>query len=191
MHILYYQIVVFFQPHLPGFPDQADHSLTIVWRHTNHTKFRIWSCHDQLGIHLWSRLWSTWSHEWSRLWLTCYHKWTRLWLAWNHKWTRLWLARNHKWTRQWLARNHKWTRLWSACNHKHVWPDYDQPWIMPYLLWQNMISLFLYGRSTRVDYRIFPRFNSAPSVIATSGNTCCYGFPPIRLFQTSQLSNLR
>ena len=25
----------------PGFPDQADHSLTIVWRHTNHTKFRI------------------------------------------------------------------------------------------------------------------------------------------------------
>ena len=39
----------------PGFPDQADHSLTIVWRHTNHTKFRIRSCHDQLGNHIWSR----------------------------------------------------------------------------------------------------------------------------------------
>ena len=40
---------------IPGFLDQADHSLTIVWRHTNHTKFRTWSCHDQLGNHIWSR----------------------------------------------------------------------------------------------------------------------------------------
>ena len=83
----------------PGFPDQADHSLTIIWRHTNDRKFRIWSCHDQLGNHIWSRLWSAWdhtpvwprlwsawSHEWSWLWLTCYHKWTKLWLSWNHIW---------------------------------------------------------------------------------------------------------
>ena len=26
---------------LSAFADQADHSLTIEWRHTNHTKFRI------------------------------------------------------------------------------------------------------------------------------------------------------
>ena len=28
---------------IPGFPFQVDHSLTIVWRHNNHTRFRIWS----------------------------------------------------------------------------------------------------------------------------------------------------
>ena len=86
----------------PGFPDQADHSLTIVWRHTNHTKFRVWFCHDQLSNHLWSklgsawnhtpvwpRLWSAWSLEWSKLWLTCYHRWTRLLSACSHEWPRL------------------------------------------------------------------------------------------------------
>ena len=91
----------------PGFPDQADHSLTIVWRHTNHTKFLIWSCHDQLGNHIWSRLWSAWNHT---------PVWPRLWSAWSHEWTRLWLAWNHKLTRLWLARHHKWTSLWSACS---------------------------------------------------------------------------
>ena len=35
----------------PG-TDQADHSLTIIWRHT---KFRIWFCYDQLGTYIWSR----------------------------------------------------------------------------------------------------------------------------------------
>ena len=25
---------------LPGFPDQADHNLTILWHHKNHTNFR-------------------------------------------------------------------------------------------------------------------------------------------------------
>ena len=47
------------------------------------------------------------------------------------------------------------SRLWSACNHKHVWPDYDQPGIRLYLLWQSMISLFLYGRSTRVAIQVY------------------------------------
>ena len=122
----------------------------------------MWSCYDQLGNHIWSRLWSTWnhtlvwpslwsawSHEWSRQWITCYHKWNRLWLARNHKWTRIWSACSHEWPRIWIVWNHKWTRLWSACNLKHVWPDYGQPGIMLCLLWQSMISLFLYRRSTR------------------------------------------
>ena len=32
-------------------------------------------------------------------------------------------------------------------NHKHVWPEYGQPGIILYLLWQKMIRLFLYERS--------------------------------------------
>ena len=95
----------------PGFPDQADHSLTIVWRHTNHTKFRIWSCHDQLGNHIWSRLGSAWNHT---------LVWLRLWLAWNHKWTRLWSACSHEWPRLWISWNHEWTKLWLSWNH--IWP---------------------------------------------------------------------
>ena len=47
---------------IPGFPDQVDHSPTTVRRHTNYTKFRIRSCHDQLENHIWSRIWSGWNH---------------------------------------------------------------------------------------------------------------------------------
>ena len=102
-------------------------------RHTNHTKFPIWSCYDQLGVHVWSRLCLVWNHT---------HVWPRLWSAWSHEWSRLWLICYHKWTRLWLAQNQWWTRLWPACT----------PRIMLYVQWQRMISLFLYGRSTRGNY---------------------------------------
>ena len=57
-------------------PDQVDHSLSIEWHHTNHTKFRIWSCYDQLGNHIWARFWSVWNHApvWPRLWSACSHE---------------------------------------------------------------------------------------------------------------------
>ena len=106
----------------PGFPDQVDHSLTIVWHHANHTKFRILSCYGQLGNHIWSRLWSAWIHTsvWPRLWSAWNHEWSRLWLTWAHKCPRLWIAWNHKWNRRWQPWNHLWpilhcpTWLWAG-----------------------------------------------------------------------------
>ena len=81
--------------------------------------------------------WSTraaWSHEWSRLWLACFHKWTRLWLAQNHKWTRLWSVCSHEWPRLWSTSLLIMTRFISINK------------IMLYVLWQSMISTFLYWR---------------------------------------------
>ena len=58
----------------PGFPDQAHHNLTILWRHKNHTNF--------LTMIL---PWSAWNHIWSRVWSAWKHIWSRVWSAWSHK----------------------------------------------------------------------------------------------------------
>ena len=57
-----------FQKYIPGFPDQADHNLTILWHHTNHTNFLTMILPWSTGNHIWSRVLSAWNHIWSRVW---------------------------------------------------------------------------------------------------------------------------
>ena len=51
----------------------------------------------------------------------------------------------------WNQGKHFMGHLWIQTNHNldHKCPDYDQSGIMLFLLWQSMISLFLFGRSNR------------------------------------------
>ena len=51
----------------------------------------------------------------------------------------------------WNQGNHIMGHLWIQTDHNQdrKYPDYDQPGIMFFSLWQSMISPFLYGKSTR------------------------------------------
>ena len=70
---------------LPGFPDQADHNLIILWHHRNHTNFLTMILPWSAWNHIWSRVWSAWNHIWSRVWSAWNNIWSRIWSAWNHK----------------------------------------------------------------------------------------------------------
>ena len=55
--------IISFGNHTPGFPDQADHNLTILWHHTNHTNFLTLILPWSASNYIWFRVWSAWNHK--------------------------------------------------------------------------------------------------------------------------------